>query len=59
MTLKLACQCLPCQAPGVVGLDLGLGDLVSVYCDYVRSKVVFSTSVSVWQHIQLSEQNSL
>ena len=33
---KLALQCLPCQAPGVIGSALGLVGPVSVYCDWVR-----------------------
>ena len=46
----------PCQEPGVVGSVLGLVGPVSVYCDWVRWKVWSATSVSVWQHVQLSEQ---
>ena len=34
--LKLALQWLPCQAPGIIGSVLGLVNLVSVYCDWVR-----------------------
>ena len=47
---------LPCQAPGVIGLVLGLVDPVSVYCDWVRWKVWCATSISLWQHVKLSEQ---
>ena len=36
VTSKLALQCLPCQAPGVIGSALGLVGPVSVYCDWVR-----------------------
>ena len=36
VTLKLALQWLPCQAPGVIGSALGLVGPVSVYCDWVR-----------------------
>ena len=36
VTQKLALQCLPCQAPGVIGSALGLVGPVSVYCDWVR-----------------------
>ena len=36
-------------APGLVGP-------VSVYCDWVRWKVWFATSISVWKHVKLSEQ---
>ena len=39
VTHKLALQCLPCQAPGVIGSALGLVGPVSVYCDWVRWKV--------------------
>ena len=35
---------------------LGLVGPVSVYCDWVRWKVWSATSVSVWQHVKLSEQ---
>ena len=54
VTWKLALQWPPCQAPGVLGSVLGLVLPVSVYCDWVRWKVWSATSVSVWQHIQLS-----
>ena len=53
---KLALQWLPCQAPGGIGSVLALVGLVSVYCDWVRWKVGSATSVSVWQHVNLSEQ---
>ena len=56
MTLKLALQWLPYQAPGVIGSALGLVDSVSVYCDWVRWKVGSATSISVWQHVKLFEQ---
>ena len=39
VTSKLALQWLPCQAPGVIGLALGLVGPVSIYCDWVRWKV--------------------
>ena len=52
----MALQWLPCQAPGVIGSVLGLVDPVSVYCDWVRCKVGSATSISVWQHVKLSEQ---
>ena len=29
---------------------------VSVYCDWVRWRVDCATSISVWQHVKLSEQ---
>ena len=54
--LKLALQWLPCQAPGVIGSVLGPVGPVSVYCDLVRWKVWSATSISVWQHVKLSEQ---
>ena len=50
VTRKLALQWLPCQAPGVIGSVLGL-----VYCDWVWVKVWSATSISVWQHVKLSE----
>ena len=56
VTSKLALQWLPCQAPGVIGSALGLVGPVSVYCDWVRWKVGSAASISVWQHVQLSEQ---
>ena len=56
VTQKLTLQWLPCQAPGVIGSALGLVGPVSVYCDWVRWKVLCGTSISVWQHIKLSEQ---
>ena len=54
--LKLALQLLPCQAPGDIGSALGLVGPVSVYCDLVWWKVGSATSISVWQHVKLSEQ---
>ena len=56
VTSKLALHWLPCQAPGVVGSVLGLVGSVSVYCDWVRWKVWSATSISVWEHVKLSEQ---
>ena len=56
VTSKLALQWLPCQAPGVIGSALGLVGRVSAYCDWVRWKVWSATSISVWQHINFSEQ---
>ena len=56
VTLKSALQWLPCQASGVIGSALALVGPVSVYCDWVRWKVGSATSVSVWQHVNLSEQ---
>ena len=55
-TSDLALQWLPRQAPGVIGSVLGLVGAVSVYCDWVRWKFWFATSLSMWQHIKLSEQ---
>ena len=52
VTKKMALQQLPCQAPGVKGSALGLVGPISVYCDWVRS----ATSISVWQHVNLSLQ---
>ena len=45
-----------CQAPDVIGSVLGLVGPVSVYCDWVRWKVWPATSISMWQHVKLSEQ---
>ena len=53
--IKLALQWLPCQAPGVIGLALGLVGPVSVYYDWVRWKVWSATSISVWEHVKLSK----
>ena len=41
---------------GIIGSVLGLVGLVSVYCDWVRWTVWSATSISVWQHVQLSKQ---
>ena len=56
VTLKLALQWPPCQDPGIIGSALGLVSPVSVYCDWVRWKVWSADSISVWQHVKLSEQ---
>ena len=37
--LNIGTQRLPCQAPGVIGSVLGLVGPVSVYCEWMRSKV--------------------
>ena len=42
--------------PGVKGSVLGLVGPVSVYCDWVRRKDWSVISISVWQHVKLSEQ---
>ena len=52
----MALQWVPCQAPAVIGSALGLVGPVSVYCDWVRWKVWSAASISVWQHVTLSEQ---
>ena len=44
------------QAPGVIGSALGLVSPLSVYSDWVRWKIGSAASISVWQHIKLSEQ---
>ena len=49
-------QWLPCKAPGAIRSVLGLVGPVSVYCDWMRWKVWSATSISLWQHIKLSEQ---
>ena len=54
--LKIGTPVLLCQAPGSIGSVLGLVGPVSVYCDWVRWKVGSATSISVWQHVKLSEQ---
>ena len=54
--LKIGTPVLPCQAPGVLWSVLGLVGPVSVYCDFVRWKVVSAASIWVWQHVKLSEQ---
>ena len=41
---------------GVIGSALGLVALVSVYYDWVWQKVGSAASISVWQHLKLSEQ---
>ena len=56
VTSELALQWPPCQVSGITGSALGLVGPVSVYCDWVRWKVGSATSISVWQHIKLSEQ---
>ena len=56
MPAKLALRWQPCQAPGVIRSVLGLVGPVSVYCDWVRWKLWSATSISVWQHVKLSEQ---
>ena len=56
VTYKLGLQWLPCQVPGVIGSVLGLVGQMSVYCDWVRWEVWPETSISVWQHVKLSEQ---
>ena len=40
----------------VVMAALGLVGPVSVYCDWVRQKVWSAASISVWQHVKLSER---
>ena len=42
--------------PGITGSALGLAGSVSVYCGWMRWKVLSTASISVWQHVQLSEQ---
>ena len=49
-------QWLPCQAPGVIGSELGLTAPVLVDSDWVEYQVWSATSIWVWQHVQLSEQ---
>ena len=54
VTWKLALQWLPSKTSGITESLLGLVGLVSVY--WVRWKVWSATSISVWQHVKLSEQ---
>ena len=54
--LKIGTPVATCQAPDAVGSELGLVGPVSVYCDWVRWKVWSATFISVWQHVNLSEQ---
>ena len=54
--LKMGFPVATRQAPDIIASALGLVGLVSVYCDWVRWKVWYATSTSVWQHIKLSEQ---
>ena len=42
--------------PGAIRSALGLVGPVPVYCDWVRWKVWSATSISVWQHVKMSEQ---
>ena len=56
VTSLLVLQWIPSQAPGVIGSALGLVGPESVYCDWLRYKVWSATCISVWQHVQLSEQ---
>ena len=49
-------DCLPCQAPVVIGSVLGLVGPVSGYCDWVRENVWSAASISVWQLRKSSEQ---
>ena len=56
-TKELALRWLPCQVSDVIGSTLGLVGPVSVYRDWVKFKVRSAASASVWQHVQLSEQN--
>ena len=56
MSSKLAFQWIPCQALGIIGSVLRLVGPVSVYRDWVRWKVGSATSISVWQHVNVSEQ---
>ena len=43
-------------APGVIRTLLGLAGPLSVHCDWLEYRVWSATSISVWQHIHLSEQ---
>ena len=45
-----------CLAAGTIESALGLVGPVSLYCDRVRWQVWSAPSISVWQHVQLSEQ---
>ena len=56
VTFKLVIQWLPCQAPGVCfRVSAGSGrPCVSIL--WLGEQIWSATSISVWQHIQLSEQ---
>ena len=53
---KIGTQVATLPGDGFIGSVLGLVDPVSVYCDWVRCKVWSAASISVWQHVKLSEQ---
>ena len=54
-SLKWALHWIPRQGPGVIGSVLELVGLVSVYSSRLKMQVRSAVSVSVWQHVQLSE----
>ena len=56
VTQRLVCWWLLYQAPGVIGLVLGLVGPVSVCHDWVGWQVWTAAFISVQQHIQVSEQ---
>ena len=45
-----------CDLPGVIGSALELAGHVAVYCDRMKYQVSSATCISVWQHVQLSDQ---
>ena len=47
---------LLCRTPGIIGSALGLVGPVPAYSDWVKQKVWSTTSISVWQHVRLSEE---
>ena len=54
--LKIGTPVATLQGACVIGTVQGLVGPVSVYCNWVRWKVWSATSISVWQHVKLSEQ---
>ena len=53
VTWTLVLLGLPRQAPGVLGWELGLVNLVSVYCDWVRQHAWSATPILLWQHVKI------
>ena len=56
VTLKLVSRWLHCHAPGNTGSAHGLVGQASVYCDWAGQHVSYATSISVWQHVHITEQ---
>ena len=58
VTSKISTSVATPQGTWRYRVRLGLVGPVSVYCDWVKWKVSSATCISVWQHVQLSEQIS-